>query len=470
MTEKHSSPSTSIQFSPQHALNCEKSLPDQSKSAFNCEICQFYTENQTKLNLHLAIEHEQCWICGEKCHFSNKIANSGVFYHLENTHSFGFHKCGTCEFAADSEESLLEHQISHKTKGNRNRHNLIDRQRDTFGFFNCEKCEFATLSEDSLIEHQINHSMQGNGISKKHLTCNVCDMSFAKEEQLKVHQTEKQHKIPSDTTPNSSAKSTIWVFPPKQKDESQIDIPTPSHSSNTTSAQFLPQHALNCEICPFSTVIELELHFHFAMVHDFCWFCKNSWPFYSKVENSGILCHLKNVHDYQMFYCKQCPYVTLTENCLIQHESTHEIILDSPGFSTDFPGDTCPDALGGNEMVDIENLSNQDGDEISFPKSDENSNKVDKVNDWLNGFETTENLLNVDSGAESSNKVDPSNDLLVGGAVGGEKVEESSSKGFVFYGVTFDLCRFCTFLNSAQLAGWAKIKNVQNLQKSNVRP
>ena len=27
-----------------------------------------------------------------------------------------------------------------------------------------------------------------------------------------------------------------------------------------------------------------------------------------------------------------------------------------------------------------------------------------------------------------------------------------STKGFVFYGVTFDLCRFCTFLNLAQPA------------------
>ena len=44
------------------------------------------------------------------------------------------------------------------------------------------------------------------------------------------------------------------------------------------------------------------------------------------------------------------------------------------------------------------------------------------------------------------------------------------TKEFVFYGVTFDLCRFCTFLNSAQLAGWAKFKNVQNLHKSNVTP
>ena len=44
------------------------------------------------------------------------------------------------------------------------------------------------------------------------------------------------------------------------------------------------------------------------------------------------------------------------------------------------------------------------------------------------------------------------------------------TKGFVFYGVTFDLCRFCTFLISAQLAGWAKFKNVQNLHKLNVTP
>ena len=26
------------------------------------------------------------------------------------------------------------------------------------------------------------------------------------------------------------------------------------------------------------------------------------------------------------------------------------------------------------------------------------------------------------------------------------------TKGFVFYGVTFDLCRFCTFMNLAQAA------------------
>ena len=32
------------------------------------------------------------------------------------------------------------------------------------------------------------------------------------------------------------------------------------------------------------------------------------------------------------------------------------------------------------------------------------------------------------------------------------------------------LSRFCTFLNSAQLASWAKFKNVQNLHKSKVTP
>ena len=32
------------------------------------------------------------------------------------------------------------------------------------------------------------------------------------------------------------------------------------------------------------------------------------------------------------------------------------------------------------------------------------------------------------------------------------KINNVSTKGFVFYGVTFDLCRFCTFLNLAQPA------------------
>ena len=40
---------------------------------------------------------------------------------------------------------------------------------------------------------------------------------------------------------------------------------------------------------------------------------------------------------------------------------------------------------------------------------------------------------------------------------------QKKAKGFVFYGITFDLCRFCTYLNSAKLAGWAKFKNVQNV-------
>ena len=44
-------------------------------------------------------------------------------------------------------------------------------------------------------------------------------------------------------------------------------------------------------------------------------------------------------------------------------------------------------------------------------------------------------------------------------------------KAFVFKGspLTY-LCRFCTFLNSAQVASWAKFKNVQNLHKSKVIP
>ena len=60
---------------------------------------------------------------------------------------------------------------------------------------------------------------------------------------------------------------------------------------------------------------------------------------------------------------------------------------------------------------------------------------------------------------------DTSNNSASGGSK--QNVLANVFKGFVFYGVTFDLCRFCTFLNSAQLAGRAKFKNVQNLQKSN---
>ena len=63
---------------------------------------------------------------------------------------------------------------------------------------------------------------------------------------------------------------------------------------------------------------------------------------------------------------------------------------------------------------------------------------------------------------------DTSNNSASGGSK--KNVLANVFKGFVFYGVTFDLCRFCTFLNSAQLAGWAKFKNVQNLHKSNVTP
>ena len=48
--------------------------------------------------------------------------------------------------------------------------------------------------------------------------------------------------------------------------------------------------------------------------------------------------------------------------------------------------------------------------------------------------------------------------------------QKKSSQGFVFYGVPFDLCRFCTFLNLAQPASWAEFKNVQNMHKSNVTP
>ena len=51
-----------------------------------------------------------------------------------------------------------------------------------------------------------------------------------------------------------------------------------------------------------------------------------------------------------------------------------------------------------------------------------------------------------------------------------KEVTNHTTKWFVIYGVTFDLCKFCTFLNSAQLAGWAKFKNVQNLHKLNVTP
>ena len=63
---------------------------------------------------------------------------------------------------------------------------------------------------------------------------------------------------------------------------------------------------------------------------------------------------------------------------------------------------------------------------------------------------------------------DTSNNSASGGSK--KNVLANVFKGFVFYGVTFDLCRFCTFLNSAQLAGLAKFKYVQNQHKSNVTP
>ena len=291
--------------------------------------------------------------------------------------------------------------------------------------------------------------------------CNVCDVSFENQEQLEFHQTKTNHKLPSNTTP---VPSTIWVKPPYQKVKSQNVNPKSmgnsegifssnskeleetknktgleqensifetssiaddiEHLSNqnseefyipkspknlvATPAQFSPQSELTCEICSlFSTDIELELHFHLAMVHDFCVFCKESWPFHFKVENSGIQYHLKNVHDYEIFYCKQCRFVTLSQDCLTEHENTHEITLDSLGFSGDFQGDACSEAFGGNGMFDIENLSNQDGDEMSFPKSKENS--VGNISTNSKELEETKNKTGLEqenSSFETSNRDD----------------------------------------------------------------
>ena len=75
-----------------------------------CEMCPFSTNIEQKLNHHLAMEHEYCYLCKKTWSFHN---SSGIFYHLSQVHSKELLKCKSCLYVAFSETDIIEHQKSH---------------------------------------------------------------------------------------------------------------------------------------------------------------------------------------------------------------------------------------------------------------------------------------------------------------------------------------------------------------------
>ena len=270
------------------------------------------------------------------------------------------YECYVCHAEFVSNEILVNHLIVKHDKGpieRRSRRNI-----------KCTYCGDTFFDQVSLKNH----------VSNKHLGINIhicpfgCPEVYDTREQVFLH-TEEKHKLQKKAS--SKSPQAIWAYPPKNNNKENYnsenilghenknknsnsvlsnmddnlsaspykevpkslpttptvksfspEIPNPNEILSPLSAQNSPVPEFRCTKCTFFTKVEKEFNFHLANEHEMCWLCQEKWPFHEKLAHSGVIWHLKNDHQYELFNCCECSFVTLSEASLIAHESNHSVI------------------------------------------------------------------------------------------------------------------------------------------------
>ena len=287
-------------------------MPTEQCEKYGCYVCHAQFVSYEILVNHLIVKHDKgpierrsqrnikCTYCGDTFFDQEYLKN-----HVSNKHmGINIHMCHFgCPEVYDTREKLIVHTNEvHKLQKEAKNPEVI----------------WAHPPKNNNKENHNSENSLGHENKEKKSNSVLSNM----DDNLSVRSASPYSEVPKSlpTTP------TMKGFSPEN--------PNPNENLSPLPAQNSPVPEFRCKKCTFFTKIEQELNFHLANEHEMCWLCQEIWPFHEKLPHTGVFCHLKNDHQYKLFNCCECSFVTLSAASLIEHESTHSVIEidNSPDF------------------------------------------------------------------------------------------------------------------------------------------
>ena len=204
--------------------------------------------------------------------------------------------CATCNFQANTANSLNIHMKTHTTPR---------------AVFSCEECNYADQLEENLLNHKI----------AKHIVfkCNKCDQIFSQEKELKEHEQsahDKQHNKNLFSCDECKFSDMI--------EENVLNHKIKKHTIHT------------CNLCDYKCNDERDLEHHIQDIHKVTKLaCNICQQVFSSLTNLND--HKKKKHEAKTYPCDHCGHKANNLEKLDEHiENYHKIKKSLPGFSSKF--------------------------------------------------------------------------------------------------------------------------------------
>ena len=137
-----------------------------SNEEHNCNLCNFKSNSEERLNKHRSLKHHECDICNQTLR-THALLRS----HLREIHdkeNGTMIKCNKCEFSALNEKHLNMHVARHHAE------------------LACNRCEFKTFSRRSLMDHVAGTHRRTRNVTCRYWLQNNCRREHCQYKHEKV--------------------------------------------------------------------------------------------------------------------------------------------------------------------------------------------------------------------------------------------------------------------------------------------
>ena len=272
------------------------------KGTFPCTRCDYIATTRDRLDLHIGNRHSrlifECIGCDEMFATSYHLS-----FHYDKVHagkSRSELECSYCPRIFSAVRKRLYHEQTMHVNGE---------------FYKCNICPYQSLHPSNLLRHK-QQSHQIKTEYELRMTCGFCNEEFENSKTMRFH-IMKVHKISNLGRHKCDYCSRFFV-----------------HSYNRSRHVRQQHNKHQCRVCNFAALTVEEVRLHSLEVHEakdrfVCDVCYLSYKTSSCLKRHKMRKHIDAKK------CSLCEFVTMEQEELDQHFSTHFTFLDDLLQSTE---------------------------------------------------------------------------------------------------------------------------------------